>query len=111
MSLKQMERIYKMKKVVLLCAGGASTGMLVKKLESVAEKLDKKYSFSAYGIAEATTVASDADIVLLGPQVSYQLEDIKKQLSGVKVAAVDMIDYGTMNAEKILKQISSMIGE
>ena len=46
-----------MKKVVLLCAGGASTGMLVKKLESVAEKLDKKYSFSAYGIAEATTVA------------------------------------------------------
>lgn len=90
--------------IVLLCAGGASTGMLAKKIKEEAEQVGFRCEVSAYGVAEAATVAKDADVVLLGPQVGYQLEDVKKTLPGKVVMTIDMMDYGRMNGRKILKQ-------
>lgn len=58
-----------MKKIVLLCASGMSTSMLVKKMQEAAKAENYDCEIAAYSAAEAVEKASDADVVLLGPQV------------------------------------------
>jgi len=99
-----------MKKVVLLCAGGASTGMFVKKLNQESEKKNLGYKFAAHGVAEAHTVAADANAVLLGPQVSYQLDKVRGDVPGVPVEAINMMDYGMMNVANVMKQVTRLAG-
>lgn len=98
-----------MKKIVLLCAGGASTGMLVKKMLKVTEESGKEYEIVANGVAQAVTVAARADVILLGPQVAYQEEQVKKELPKIPVSSINMTDYGMMNAAKIIQQAEELM--
>ena len=50
------------------------------------------------------------DIVLLGPQIRYELNNVKNMAGNVPVEAIDMKDYGTMNGEKVLAHAMEVIG-
>lgn len=52
-----------------------------------------------------------ADIVLLGPQIRYELNNVKKIAGSVPVEAIDMKDYGAMNGEKVLNHAMEVMGE
>ena len=52
----------------------------------------------------------EANIVLLGPQIRYELENVKKLAGSVPVEAIDMRDYGMMNGEKVLKHAMEVMG-
>ena len=54
--------------------------------------------------------AAVADVILLGPQVRFQLESIKKRVS-VPVEAIDMREYGTMNGVAVLNQAKRLMGD
>ncbi len=54
-----------MKKIVLLCASGMSTSMLVKKMQEAAKAENYDCEIAAYSAAEAVEKASDADVVLV----------------------------------------------
>lgn len=55
-----------MKKIVLLCASGMSTSMLVKKMKEAAKADNFECEIDAFSAAEAASKAADADVVLLG---------------------------------------------
>lgn len=57
-----------MKKIILLCAAGMSTSMLVKKMQEAAASESFECEIAAYPTAEAKDKASDADVILLGPR-------------------------------------------
>ena len=59
------------KRIVLFCAGGMSTSLLVTKMREAATLAGKDYSIDAYGLTEVDTYGPDADCILLGPQVRY----------------------------------------
>lgn len=99
-----------MKKIVLLCAAGMSTSMLVNKMKEAAKQDNYECDINAYPISEAATVGADADIVLLGPQVRFQLNKIKNQVP-CRVEAIDMVAYGTMDGKKVLDFAKGIIGE
>lgn len=98
-----------MKKVILLCAGGMSTSLLVSKMESAANQLGIECKVSAHPVTMAKTVASDADIVLLGPQIRFELNNVKTMLPDKEVRVIDMIDYGMIDGEAIIKKIVDFI--
>ncbi|MCE4052204.1 PTS sugar transporter subunit IIB [Bacillus sp. Au-Bac7] len=100
-----------MKKIVLLCAAGMSTSMLVNKIRESAEKEGYECQVDAYPIAEATQRCEDADAILLGPQVRFQESKIKKLLPAIPVESIDMQSYGAMDGQKVLLQARKMIGE
>jgi PTS system cellobiose-specific IIB component len=58
-------------------------------------------------IAEADLAghAEGVNVLLLGPQIRFKLDEIKKayEPKGIKVAVIDQVDYGRMNGEKVLK--------
>lgn len=100
-----------MKKIVLLCAAGMSTGMLVVKMREAAKEMNYECNINAYAVAETNEVAKDADIVLLGPQIRFQLDYVKKICPGVLVEPVNIQDYGMMNGKNVMKYIREKLGE
>lgn len=67
-----------MKKIVLLCAQGMSTGMLMNKMREYAAKIGYECTINAYSVSRAKEMASDADCILIGPQVRYEQDNVKK---------------------------------
>ncbi|AQR97359.1 MULTISPECIES: PTS sugar transporter subunit IIB [Clostridium] len=99
-----------MKNITLICAGGFSTSMLVSNMEEAAK--DKGVDVVIRAIAESKFIEyeNDTDILLLGPQVGYLLEEIKERYVSkkMKIAVIDSIDYGMMNGEKVLNDALNM---
>ncbi|MDK2813802.1 PTS system oligo-beta-mannoside-specific EIIB component [bioreactor metagenome] len=98
-----------MKKIVLLCAAGMSTSLLVTKMQAAADKSGFACEIRAYGVAQAPTVIPEADVVLLGPQVKYTLAKFQKEYADKKIAAIDMRVYGMVDGEKALEQARTIM--
>ncbi|ATH92253.1 PTS sugar transporter [Bacillus glycinifermentans] len=98
-----------MKKILLVCAAGMSTSLLVNRMKQHAEQLEEEIEITALPVAEAGTIAAEADIVLLGPQVRYQKSQVESMAGDVPVAVIDMRDYGTMNGEAVLEKALQLI--
>lgn len=91
-----------MKKILLVCNAGMSTSMLVAKMKKSAEAKGIDVSIEAKSLSEAKNEIPGVDIVLLGPQIRYELNNVKSIAGNVPVEAIDMKDYGMMNGEKVL---------
>ena len=99
-----------MKKIVLFCMAGLSTSILVEKMRAAAKARGYECTVDAYAIGNASKEGADADIVLLGPQVRLQLEQIKKLVS-CPVEVVDMLAYGTMDGKQVMDRVVEILGE
>lgn len=99
------------KKILLVCAGGFSTSMLVEKMKSAANKQDLTISIDACGegvIEEYLPV----DVVMLGPQMGHAEADVKEKAgSNIPVHVIDMMDYGMMDGEKVLKTALNLMDQ
>lgn len=100
-----------MKKIVLLCSAGMSTSMLVKKMQAAAAAESYDCEIAAYPMAEAANKAADADVILLGPQVSFNLGKVKEQLPGKPVSAIEVRMYGRMDGKGVLDMAKKLMGE
>lgn len=99
-----------MKKIVLLCAAGMSTSLLVEKMRDAAKNIGYECEINAYAISEIDTVKDGADIILLGPQVRFSLKKIAAQCPEIPVEAINPTDYGMMNGTNILEHVKTVIG-
>ena len=108
-ALQLAEEVNIMKKIVLLCASGMSTSMLVKKMQAAAKEQNFDCSIAAYSASEAATKAADADVVLLGPQIRFSKDKIAAQVPGVPVEAIDMRMYGRMDGKGVLALAQSLM--
>ena len=93
-----------MKIILLVCAAGMSTSLLVSRMKKHAEALNEEIDIIALPVSEAGTAASSADVVLLGPQVRYQKSQVEASAGDTPVQVIDMRDYGTMNGEAVLRK-------
>ena len=85
-------------KIILCCMSGMSTSLLVKKMQAV---VSDSVTIIAIPIEEVLNVSQDADIVLLGPQISFKEKDLKEQIT-IPVVSIPMMMYGTMDVEGVL---------
>lgn len=99
------------KKIVLFCAGGMSTSLLVNHMKEAAAKAGKDYDIAAYGLGSETAHAPDADCILLGPQVRYALKQLQQEYPGKPIAAIDMRTYGTMDGAATLAQARKLMND
>ena len=99
-----------MKYITLVCAGGMSTSILMSKMKEAAKQAGKDVSVIAMAEEKFASYKEPTDVLLLGPQVAYLLDDMKAEYEpkGIKVAAIDMMDYGQMNGKKVLEMALSL---
>lgn len=100
-----------MKQVILLCAAGMSTSLLVQKMKDATTELDYPCEIEAHPIAEADMIKDRADIILLGPQVRFQMKKVQQICPGVLVETINPADYGQMNGKKVLEHVKEVLGE
>ena len=99
-----------MKRIMLVCAAGMSTSLLVTKMQSAAKEKGIEIEISALPVAECSSVIDTVDIVLLGPQVRFQKPQVEKLVNGrIPVDVIDMRLYGTMNGKAILEDTLNKI--
>ncbi len=95
-----------MKKILLVCAAGMSTSLLVTKMIAAAKAKGVEVEIFALPVSECKTVADEVDYVLMGPQVRFQKASVEKIINGrVPVEVIDMKAYGTMNGEAVLASV------
>lgn len=93
-----------MKEILLVCAAGMSTSLLVNKMKAYAEEVGVEVSIEALSISEASKKIDTADIVMLGPQVRYQKPQIDEMVAGrIPVLVIEMKDYGMINGKAVLE--------
>lgn len=91
-------------KILILCATGASSNIVV---EAVKEAIgDRDIEISAEGIEEFIVSGESCDLILLGPQIKYNLEMVQKVVEdkNIPVGIIDSMDYGLCRGEEILKK-------
>jgi len=100
-----------MKNIVLCCAAGMSTSMLVQRMKDAAQKKGVEGSIKAVPVSEFKENLAEADIILLGPQVKYEQAKLQAQAEplGKKVAVIDMMDYGMMKGDVVLDKALKLL--
>ncbi|WP_432629373.1 PTS sugar transporter subunit IIB [Brotaphodocola sp.] len=100
-----------MRNIVLFCAQGMSTSLLVNKMKDAAAKQGYECQINAYSLTVAREKGKDADIILLGPQVRFSKNKVEKECPGKIIECIDMQAYGTMNGEKVIAQVKKVLGD
>lgn len=97
-----------MKKVLLACAAGVTTSLVVKKMTDYAILEDLEVEIKAVPVDSAVNVGDQWDCILLGPQVKFALDRFK----GVneKVAVIPSDIYARGDGKAVLKMALEMIG-
>lgn len=99
--------------IVLVCMHGASTDLLARKMMKAAEGEQVPANINAYPDTKLDVYIEDADIVLVGPQLAYRVDGYKKkyETKRIPILAINTMDYGMMDGEKILKNAIRIIDE
>ncbi|WP_332237272.1 PTS sugar transporter subunit IIB [Sporolactobacillus sp. KGMB 08714] len=101
------------KTIMLACSAGMSTSMLVSKMKQTAESEGKDYKIFAIATSSVdhSLEAEHPDVLLLGPQVAYMQNEIKKKTdrAGIPLAVISMKDYGMMDGKSVLHFAETLI--
>jgi PTS system cellobiose-specific IIB component len=102
-----------MTKILLCCAAGMSTSMVVKKMRQAASDKNLSVEIEAVGLDEFDAKLDAYDCFLLGPQIKYKLNDFKAKgdAAGKPVAVINSMDYGMMKGEKILNDALALLAQ
>ena len=99
-----------MKKITLFCSAGMSTSLLVNKMREEAQKKGADYDINAYSLNELDKGA-DSDCILLGPQVRFALDKVKKAYPDKPIDFIDMRIYGLMDGKGAIAIADKLLGE
>ncbi|MTB64022.1 PTS sugar transporter subunit IIB [Streptococcus sp. zg-86] len=96
-------------KILLCCAGGFSTNMLMQNMRKVVQKSevlkDEEFDFTAIPADALEQEIDGWDIVLVGPQIAHKVDYIQSVLEpkGIPYAVIDKDVYGQMDGATVLK--------
>ncbi len=100
-----------MRKILLCCAAGMSTSMVVKKMKQAANAKNIEVEINAVGLDEFDSNLAKYDCFLLGPQIKYKLNEFKTKTdqAGKPIAVINQMDYGMMKGDKILQDALALL--
>lgn len=100
-----------MRNIVLLCNMGMSTSLMVSRMREAAEKQGYECEINAYALQHADEIVPAADILLVGPQIAFELDRLRGKFPDKKIEAIEMLDYGKMDGEKVLNHVKEVLGD
>lgn len=98
-------------KILLICANGLSTSVLMNKMQKWGKEKNIELEVRAVPMSEYLNVYKNFDCILIGPQISYQYNEIKANAIDVPVEKISPMDYGMSNVENIMKQVKACLGK
>ena len=96
-------------KILLMCANGLSTGILMNKMNDWGKKNGEELEVRAVPVDECAGIYQDYDCLLIGPQMAYKLKEVQKIASGRPVATIPPQDYALGRVDNIMKMVKQLI--
>ncbi len=96
-------------KIVLCCAGGFSTTMLMdnmkKTVKNSAKLKEEDFRFIAIPVDLLQSEIEDCDVLLVGPQIAHKIDYIKPIIEpkNIPYVVIDKDTYGKMDGATTLK--------
>lgn len=102
-----------MNRILLACSSGMSTSLLVTKMEAYAESIGDEAKIWAVGQNQAKKDMAEADVVLIGPQMSFLKKELQKEAEqyNINVDVIDMMAYGLADGKKAYEQAIALMGK
>lgn len=97
-------------KILLVCAGGISTSVLMKKMKAYWKEQGMELTIDAVGVSEYNDVYMDYDIIMIGPQIGYRKSEIVED-TNIPCAVIESVDYAIANCPNIMKLAEKLYAE
>lgn len=91
--------------VVMLCAAGTSTHLFAEKIQAAIDAEGYGARVSAWSVAQAKENHTGAELLLLTPQVGFELELVRALYPETKVEVIDFNAFAHMDAAAVIEQI------
>ena len=100
-----------MKKILLVCGGGMSTSLLVKKME--AADIYNEYQIKCSDVVSGQVLLVDYDIILLAPHIAYLQNEFVPlcQKVNIPLMLIDSYDYTKMAGKIVLDKAIMLLNE
>ncbi|MFV0556955.1 MAG: PTS sugar transporter subunit IIB [Lactovum sp.] len=96
--------------ITLICAGGMSTNLLVKNMKEYAAKEGIEGIIKAMSVDSFAEYEGHTDVLMLGPQIKYRLNEIQERYSNrLKVSVIDMTSYGMLDGKKVVQEAVKLL--
>lgn len=97
--------------IMLACSMGMSTNMMAEAMIKSAKQ--RNIPAKIWAVPESKTAESikEADVVLLGPQLSFKLSSFQQQYPNIPSACIEMRTYGMMDGDAALDQALQLMGK
>ena len=90
-------------KILLSCTGGLTTGFFADKLNEAAELLSLDYEFNAVPFHKLYNAGFDYSVILLAPQIAYQLKTAQDILHDKLVLKIPPKVFASYDSAEMLK--------
>lgn len=100
-----------MRNIVLLCNMGMSTSLMVNKMRAAAKDSGYECEINAYALQKASEIIPTADILLVGPQIAFELNRLRREYPDKRIEKIEMMDYGRMDGKKVLEHAKAVLGD
>ncbi|KYP96394.1 PTS sugar transporter subunit IIB [Rosenbergiella epipactidis] len=95
--------------IYLFCSAGMSTSLLVTKMREQANKYEVPVTIEAFPETLLAEKGEQADVILLGPQISYMLPEFKAAFPIKPIEVIDSTLYGKVDGLGVLKVAIGLI--
>ncbi|NOQ50360.1 MAG: PTS sugar transporter subunit IIB [Mycoplasmataceae bacterium] len=90
-------------KILLICGAGASTSLVMKKMNDFILTTNEQHQIEAVGIHQLDEKIHVYDVFLIGPQIKFALKEIQNKCMPKPVAAIPARLYATADGAGVLK--------
>lgn len=95
--------------IILVCSGGVSASIFMKKLKLLAQQKQIDFQLSSCSIHE---LRQCADILLLSPQCAYAKKMVMPYVSDEDhILMIDSFEYSKLDAQHTLQQIQKIVNK
>lgn len=98
-------------KVLLCCSSGITTHYFLEKLRNANELLNLDMEFDAVSYNNLYVKGYDKDVVLLAPQIAFELDKVSEILSEKIVKAVPTSIFGAYDVSGLIRFVRNVINE
>lgn len=103
-------------KVLIICAAGMSSSLLIAAIEKAGREAGltlKVIAYHSFGSAYRDFGKDAVDVVLVAPQIRFLRKGIQKLASphGIPVIVIEPLSYGMADGESLLQQVMNAINE
>lgn len=99
--------------ILLICAGGLSTSLLVTKMKEYAQSVGEMPVIEAHPANNLGELIDRFDIVFLGPQIAHKYDAIQKEFAdmGKPIVMIEPMDYGLCRGKEVYEKAKKELGK